>query len=256
MSFDRRAMTEYGLIGKKLEHSFSQRYFREKFNRLSIDADYLNFQLSDSTHIPAILNRPSLGGLNVTLPYKEAVLPFLDELTEEAAAIGAVNTIQFSAASKIGHNTDVYGFQQLISPFLQPHHDRAVVLGTGGSAKAVTYALRQRGIPVVHLSRTPRAAQRTYAYSDVDQHFIDAHLLVVNCTPVGLYPNVEASPDLPYRYLSTRHLVVDLIYNPSETLFLKKAAAQGAVALNGMTMLEQQAEQSWRIWNATPLPAT
>ncbi|UKN02426.1 shikimate dehydrogenase [Paracrocinitomix mangrovi] len=239
---------KYGLIGKTLSHSFSKKYFTHKFDKQSINANYLNFELNDISEIESVFATPLLKGLNVTIPYKESVIDYLDELSGEAKEIGAVNTIQFKNGKHIGHNTDVFGFKQMIKPFFKSRHERAVVLGTGGAAKAVKYVLEELGCNVILISREPNQPDQ-FSYEDVTDVMLKYHLLVVNTTPVGMYPNVDQCPNIPYEFLTPEHLVIDLIYNPEKTLFLQNAQKQGVVILNGQTMLEQQAEKSWEIWN-------
>lgn len=239
----------FGLIGKTLKHSFSQSFFTDFFQQNGINASYENFELQSKDGIRELLQKP-LSGLNVTIPYKEAVLEFLDELSPEAATIGAVNCIQFKDGKTIGHNTDAYGFHQSIKPFLTNKHERAMILGTGGASKAVVYILKQIGIDCIFISRNPDG-ENQFSYSDINEHMLNACKLIVNCTPVGMYPDVEACIDLPFEFLTPEHLVVDLIYNPLKTRLLKKSEASGAQVLNGETMLKQQALMAWKIWSET-----
>ncbi|QJB33578.1 shikimate dehydrogenase [Chitinophaga oryzae] len=242
-------MKTYGLIGYPLSHSFSKGFFTRKFEEENIaGCQYETFPIPAITELPALLaQHPDLCGLNVTIPYKEQVIPYLDELSDAAANIGAVNCIRLKDGKKKGFNTDVIGFRHSLQPLLQPHHNRALVLGTGGAAKAVMYALQEMDIPYTVASRTP--GNDTVAYKSLDQAAMEAHTLIVNTTPLGMYPNVDACPDIPYAFISSRHLLYDLVYNPAETLFLQKGAAQGAVIKNGHEMLILQAEASWDIWN-------
>lgn len=244
-------MKHYGLIGTSLVHSFSACYFTFKFKQQGIDAQYDLYPLPSLDGLHELL--PKLDGLNVTVPYKQAVIPFLDELSPMAAAIGAVNVIEFIRAADTvrlrGHNTDAHGFTEALRPYLRPWHTQALVLGTGGASRAVCYALDQLGIVAHTVSRTHAPRQLTYA--DLTPHVIQEHTLIVNATPVGTFPDISACPPLPYRALTDQHLLFDLVYNPQETLFLQRGKAQNAVTLNGLTMLHEQAEAAWHIWNNT-----
>lgn len=239
----------YGLLGKTLSHSFSKDHFTKKFDQLNLkDHEYLNFELASIDEFPSLIkNTPSLKGLNVTIPYKEQILPFIDELTLEAKEIGAVNCIQFSNNKLTGHNTDYYGFKQSIKPFLEPQHERALILGTGGSSKAVAYALKSVGVEVYFVTTGEKKAPNYFSYSELNEFIFKAFKLIVNTTPLGMESH-PGSPDLPYQFLSGEHLCYDLIYNPAETIFLKKAKDQGAITINGLSMLMLQAEKSWEIW--------
>ncbi len=246
-------MNQYGLVGYPLTHSFSQRYFTEKFTREGIaDSRYDLFDLPDITTLPALLQTPNLRGLNVTIPHKQAVLPYLDQLDASAQKVGAVNVIRLEAnGSKTGFNSDYYGFMQSLDAWLQGlGRDKAglqaLVLGTGGASKAVTVALTDMGISCQLVSRQPSAT--TIRYPDVSD-VLPIHELIINCSPVGTYPHVNEAPDLPYQQLTPRHLLYDLVYNPAETEFMRRGLARGAKALNGLRMLELQAEKAWEIWN-------
>lgn len=236
----------FGLVGKTLKHSFSKSFFTDFFDQNGIDASYDNFELHSKEEIRGLLKEP-VSGLNVTIPYKEDVIPFLDKISPEAAKIGAVNCIQFKNGKTIGHNTDAFGFHQSIKPFLTNKHERAIILGTGGASKAVAYVLKQIGIDYLFISRTPKGNNR-FSYSDINEYMLSACKLIVNCTPVGMFPNSEDCIDLPFEVLTPDHLVVDLIYNPQKTLLLQKSEQAGARILNGETMLKQQALTSWKIW--------
>lgn len=240
-------LKKYGLIGKKLSHSFSKKYFTEKFENQGIEACYLNFELNEISDFSDLLTK-DLSGLNVTIPYKETIIPFLDELSPEAQEVSAVNTIQFSDGKLIGHNTDIFGFQQMIKPFLASHHERALILGTGGASKAVAYVLENLGIDVVFVSRSKKA-NNIFGYVDINQQMCRSIKLIVNTTPVGMFPDVNVCPQFPFEFLTADHLVIDLIYNPEKTQFLAQSELQGALIVNGKTMLEQQAERAWQIWN-------
>lgn len=246
-------MHTYGLIGFPLTHSFSQRYFTEKFAREGItDAQYELFELPDvATALPDLLSRPGLRGLNVTIPHKQAVQPYLDTLDASARNVGAVNVIKINPdGTRTGYNSDYYGFRQSLERWLlelgrSTDSLRALVLGTGGASRAVTATLRDLQLPYQLVSRTRTAD--TVAYTDVPA-LLDQHELLINCSPVGTYPNTDAAPDLPYTQLTDRHLLYDLVYNPAETRFMQLGRAQGAAALNGYEMLVLQAEKAWAIW--------
>jgi len=239
----------YGLIGKSLSHSFSKRYFTEKFAREGIDAAYELFALPDIQSLQILLQeQPALRGLNVTIPYKQAVIQHLDELSDDAAAVGAVNTIAVSPDQLKGYNTDIHGFEESLRELLGGHSvDRALVLGTGGAAKAVTYILEQWEIDFRLVSRTPRESHEI-GYPDVYDFDLTLFPLIVNCTPLGMTPDVDSAPDIPYEDLGEGHFIYDLIYNPAETKFMRLARERGAKTCNGLRMLELQAEWAWRIW--------
>lgn len=244
-------MRRFGLIGKKLGHSFSKKYFTEKFEREGIaDARYELYELQSIEELPGLLQQePELVGLNVTVPYKQVVMPLLDALDEAAAAIGAVNVIRITDGKTTGYNTDYLGFKESLSIFY-PEQERkqALVLGTGGAAKAVTAALTALAIPYTSVSRKP-AAEGELHYQEVTPAVLAAHNLVINTTPVGMYPAVDDCPALPYEHLTPRHYLYDLVYNPTQTLFMQQGAAAGAQAINGLDMLHGQAEAAWKIWN-------
>jgi shikimate dehydrogenase len=239
-------MRRYGLIGKTLSHSFSKQFFEAKFEREGIEAEYLNFELKDIADIQKVLDtHPS--GLNVTIPYKESVIPFLDELTDEARKIGAVNTVLFREGKIIGANTDAFGFHQSIKPFLLNTHEKALILGNGGASKAVAFVLKQIGLDVIVAARNPKAGQ--FHWDDINEHMIRFCGIVVNTTPLGTWPNAAEKPELPYHAFTAEHLAVDLVYNPSRTAFMEAASAYGAVVMNGETMLREQALRAWKLWN-------
>lgn len=241
-------MRQFGLIGKTLSHSFSKNHFERKFEKEGIsDASYSLFELTEMAEFNALVQEHQLSGLNVTIPYKEAILPYLDEIDEEAKAIGAVNTIQFTKSGLKGYNTDVIGFRNSIKPFLENIHTRALILGTGGAAKAVAYVLENLGIKITYVSRNPKA-ENELSYADINSFVMKHHLLIVNTTPIGTFPNITEAPELPYEYLTEQHFLYDLVYNPSETQFLQHAKAAGAIAINGEQMLKIQAEEAWKIW--------
>ena len=238
----------YGLIGYPLSHSFSPGYFSERFQREQIDAVYRLFPLADIHELTTLLKDiPQLKGLNVTIPYKEAVIPFLDVMDEAAKAVGAVNCINIHNGRLKGYNTDIIGFERSLTPLLQPQHNKALVLGTGGAAKAITYVLNTLGIAYRLVSTSGR--ESTLSYGDVDEHVIKAHTLIINTTPLGMHPDTDTCPAIPYVAIGEEHLLYDLIYNPEKTTFLQEGMQQGAVIKNGYEMLVLQADASWAIWN-------
>ena len=247
-------MDKYGLLGYPLGHSFSRGYFTEKFQKEGIDAQYLNFEIPSITEIERVLkDNPELRGLNVTIPHKQQVIPFLQELSDEARAIGAVNVVRVTHTPNgihlKGFNSDVIGFCRSIQPLLEPHHRKALILGcTGGASKAIRYGLETKlGLQVLGVSRKP--AEGTITYQDITPERLQEYTVIVNCTPSGMFPHVDECPTLPYEALDSRHLLFDLIYNPEQTLFLKKGAEQGAKTKNGLEMLILQAIASWEFWN-------
>ena len=242
-------MSKFGLIGKDIGYSFSRTYFSEKFKKEKSEHNYENFDISSIAHFPEIiLKNQDLKGLNVTIPYKEKVMPFLDEIDEEAAKIGAVNTIKFQGEKLIGFNTDHYGFKKSLEKFLPLPEKSALILGTGGASKAVAYALSSLGFDYKFVSRNPSLGH--LAYSEVNKDIIARHFLIINSTPLGTFPDVEKFPEIPYKFLNPEHLLFDLIYNPAETEFLKRGNFYGAYIVNGADMLKFQAEKAWEIWNS------
>ena len=241
-------MKVYGLVGKTLQHSFSADFFSDYFVTENIVAKYQNFELAAIEDIQSVFDlKPA--GLNVTIPYKERVIPFLDELDPIAEKIGAVNTIVFDGDKKIGYNTDAFGFKQAIKPFLNNPHERALNFGTGGAAKAVESVLKEIGVDVIFISRDPLGKNKHFNYSEVNLQMLNACKLMVNCTPVGTFPNSADYLPLPYEGIGKDHLVIDLIYNPKKSMFLQKAEGQGATIMNGEGMLKAQAMKSWSLWN-------
>ncbi len=239
----------YGLIGYPLSHSFSPGYFKEKFAKAEIDAVYRLFPLANIKELPKLLaEHSSLSGLNVTIPYKEQVIPFLDDIDEAAKTIGAVNCIKINSNKLKGYNTDIIGFKKSLAPLLQQQHTKALILGTGGAAKAVAYVLDKFNIDYKLVSSSGKTD--TIAYEDISTATVQEHTLIINTTPLGMHPNTDACPDIPYSALGEAHLLYDLIYNPEETTFLKRGKAQGANTKNGYEMLVLQAEASWDIWNS------
>lgn len=243
-------MRKFGLIGKKLGHSFSKKYFTEKFEREGIqEAQYELYELPEARELRALLQEETeLVGLNVTVPYKEEVIPLLDELDEVAAKIGAVNTIKVNGGKTKGYNTDYIGFKDTLEAFY-PQDDRkqALVLGTGGAAKAVCAALDALEIPYKSVSRNP--VEQELGYGQLTSDLLLAYNLIINTTPLGMYPHTDTLPELPYHALTYQHYLYDLVYNPEQTFFLKKGALAGAKTCNGLSMLYQQADAAWAIWN-------
>ena len=240
----------FGLLGRNISYSFSKGYFTEKFKKENIEGcSYENFDIPEITDFPKIIETNSdIYGINVTIPYKEQVIPYLDELSKKAAKIGAVNTIKFTKKGKLkGYNTDYYGFMKSLKPLLESHHKKALILGTGGASKGVAFALEELGIEYTFVSRTEK--DTIISYEQLNENTFDNYQIVINCSPIGTSPNIEAYPLIPYEYLTEKHIAYDLIYNPAETQFLKKAAAQGAKTKNGQDMLVFQAEKAWAIWN-------
>jgi len=239
---------KYGLVGKNIDYSFSKKYFEEKFKRESLDATYENFDIKSISEFKKVIkNNQKLKGLNVTTPYKEEVIPFLDELDAQAKTIGAVNTIQFKDGRLIGHNTDGFGFIKSIFTLIENHHEKALVLGTGGASKAIVNGLKSMSIESTLVSREPSGNQ--IGYNQISKDMIDEHLLIINCTPVGTHPKDSECPDIPYKYLSNRHFLYDLVYNPAMTKFLALGNQKGAKITNGSQMLANQAERAWQLWN-------
>ena len=235
----------FGIIGKPLAQSFSANYFNKKFAEEGIDAEYSLYPLERIDDFPALLNRVSFSGMNVTIPYKSAVIPFLTELDETAKEIGAVNVIRFLSGGKtIGYNTDAIGFMDSIGPKLKETDKRALILGTGGAAKACFFGLKKLGISATFVSRTPKAGQLSYS----ELHLAD-YQVIVNCTPLGMFPKTAEFPLLPYEQLNQAQFLYDCIYNPEETVFLREGRARGCRTQNGMEMLFGQAKAAWRIWN-------
>ena len=246
-------MHQFGLIGYPLGHSFSASFFSKKFEEEGIDAEYRNFPLESMEEFKALVEREkTLVGLNVTVPYKQAVIPYLDSLSPTAEAIRAVNTISFRRTDNSlvleGDNTDVIGFRRSLEQHLKPYHNSALVLGTGGSSKAVLHVLAQLGIACTRVSRT--AGDNRITYGELDGELVSKASLIINTTPLGMHPGVETFPPIPYEALSSNHLLFDLVYNPAKTAFLARGEKQGARIVNGHDMLIYQAEASWEIWNA------
>ena len=245
-------MDKYGLIGYPLGHSFSKNYFNEKFENENIDAEYINFEIPTIDALPEVLaTNPELRGLNVTIPYKEKVISFLDSVSPEARAIGAINVIKVEHKGNEtilkGYNSDVIGFTKSIAPLLKRHNKKALILGTGGASKAIDYGLKSLGLETVKVRRYERPG--TIQYSKITPEIIKEYNVIVNCTPCGMYPNIEECPELPYEAMTEKNILYDLIYNPDQTKFMKLGAKQGATVKNGLEMLLLQAFASWEFWN-------
>ena len=240
-------MEHYGLIGKRLGHSFSQRYFSAKFEQEAIDASYALIELENiSSIVDVVRGDSSLKGLNITIPYKESVINYLDEVSPEASAIGAVNCIAINRGKMVGYNTDVEGIRATLREFQLEANTEALILGSGGASKAVAYVLRELEIPHMVVSRNEEKGDVTY--TKLTHELIESHKLIINTTPLGMHPNVATEPDIDYTAIGPRHKVFDLVYNPSPTLFMSRAEKRGAQVIGGMLMLEVQAQASWRIW--------
>lgn len=244
-------MKQFGLIGYPLSHSFSKGYFAEKFlNENITDSQYDIFPLQKIDDFTSLCTScPNLVGLNVTIPYKEQIIPYLDALDDEAKAIGAVNTIKFDNGKKIGYNSDGYGFEMSLRPLLKPHAVSALILGTGGASKAVEYVLKKLNIAYQYVSRKKSANTITYEELNAG-NLLKNNTIIINTTPVGMYPNIDAAPPINYEEINEQFLLYDLVYNPEETQFIKKGKANGAQTKNGLEMLYLQAERSWQIWNS------
>jgi len=242
----------FGLIGKKLNHSFSKRYFIEKFKDLQLQKHtYSNLEFDDESALAAFLLDAvyKLKGFNITIPYKETIIPYLDSLDEEAQIIQAVNTVLVKKGKLIGYNTDVFGFLKSIKPLLRSHHKKALILGSGGASKAIIFVLESLQIKCQIVSRN-KSSNNVIIYDDLTKELVLEHHIIVNCTPLGTFPNIEEAPNIPYQFLTKDHLVYDLVYNPKMTMLLAKANDQGANIQNGLLMLQLQAEKAWRIWNS------
>lgn len=247
-------MKKYGLIGFPLTHSFSKRFFTEKFENEKIDSTYNNFEIDNINKFPDIIkNNPEVTGLNVTIPYKEQVIPFLNELNDSAKEIGAVNTIKIkrteSGVFLKGFNTDTYGFETSLKPLLKENHKKALILGTGGASKALKYVLTKLGIEFISAS-IEELKENEIRYEEIDEKIMNERLLIINATPLGTYPKTEAFPNIPYQFITEKHLLFDLVYNPEVTQFMAKGMQKGATVKNGYEMLLNQAIKSYEIWNS------
>jgi len=244
------AKHQFGLVGKNISYSFSKGFFNEKFQNLNLllDYSYENLDFQTIEQFPEYIKQnPSISGLNVTIPYKEAIIPYLDKLSKKAIEIGAVNTIKITKSGKLkGFNTDYLGFKKSLEPLLNTSHKKALILGTGGASKAIVYALKQLGISSLFVSRN--AIGDAIGYNQINEKTFEEFHIIINCTPIGTFPNTNSCPEIPYKYFTYNHIAFDLIYNPAETMFLKKAKDQGAIIKNGFEMLTIQAEKSWNIW--------
>ena len=240
----------FGLVGKDISYSFSKGYFAKKFADQELhDHSYQNFDLQTISEFEElVLNNKNIKGLNVTIPYKEEVIPYLAKLDKKAKKIGAVNTIRFTKKGLKGYNTDAYGFQKSIEPLLKKKHTKALILGTGGASKAIAFVFKELKIKCKFVSRNPQKNQ--YSYKDLDKEILSKYTIIVNCSPLGTHPNTKQKPAIPYQYVSDKHLLFDLIYNPEKTAFLKEGENNGASICNGYKMLELQAEKAWEIWNS------
>jgi len=243
----------FGLIGKEISYSFSKEYFSKKFSELNLTHHkYVNFDIEKITVFPEVIhsNKFILKGMNVTIPYKQDVFLYLDKVHKVARKVGAVNTIKVTKKGKLkGYNTDVIGFRDSIVPMLKEHHTKALILGTGGASKAVAYVFKKMNIDFKFVSRKPKR-KKQISYADINEETLSEYSILVNCSPLGTYPNIDKYPKIPYQYITEKHLFYDLVYNPEETLFLAKAKTRGAAVKNGYEMLERQAEASWEIWNS------
>jgi shikimate dehydrogenase len=239
----------YGLLGKNIEYSFSRNYFSDKFEKQQLHhCRYVNFDVKDIEQLPSILEEhPNLKGFNVTIPFKQTIIPFLNKIADNAKEIGAVNCVKATPLGLEGHNTDAFGFQIAIEKLLQPHHNKALILGTGGASKALKYALKNMKIAFQLVSRTPQDGE--LQYEELNERIFKEHPIIINTTPLGTHPNIDECPPIPYSFFNENHLAMDLIYNPDKTLFLKNAEMNGATICNGLDMLIHQAEKSWEIWN-------
>lgn len=237
-------MGQFGLIGRNISHSFSEKYFSEKFQAERIaNTTYKTFDLVDISELPHLLQKENLDGFNVTIPYKESILSYLDEIDPTAETIGAVNCVKIWKDKKIGYNTDAFGFETSLKPLLENYHKQALILGNGGAAKAVKFVLKKMDIPYQTVSR-----KGNFTYSNLNKEHLECFQIIINTTPLGTFPDVDSSPEIPYEFLTSRHLVYDLVYNPKKTKFLKFAEARSAKIKNGYEMLVLQADKSWEIW--------
>lgn len=244
-------MNKLGLLGKDISYSFSRTYFKKKFENENIkNTSYENFDIDNIDLFPSIIkNTKGLKGLNVTIPYKEQVIPFLDKVNKKAKAIGAVNTIRITKTGKlVGYNTDCYGFKKTLKPFIKSHHKKALILGTGGASKAIAYTLDEMGITYQYVSRKLSDGVG-FSYETLTEDDISDNQIIINATPLGTFPNIEDCPNIPYHAINEKHILFDLIYNPEETKFLKLGNKNRATTINGLRMLEFQAEKAWSIWN-------
>ena len=241
----------YGLLGKNISYSFSRGYFTDKFENLKLKkSKYVNFDLQNIEDFPTIIDdNEHLKGINVTIPYKEDIIPFLSKIDKTAKKIGAVNTIKFTKRGNLkGYNSDVVGFENSLIPLLKKHHKRALILGTGGASKAIAYALKRNDIKYKFVSRNPEG-KKEISYNSLTKEVMEKHTIIINSTPLGTFPDIDKCPNIPYQFITKNHILYDLIYNPAISTFLSKGKEKEAITKNGLQMLELQAEESWRIWN-------
>lgn len=241
----------FALVGKNISHSFSKSYFTEKFKDMNLNNyQYVNFDLDGIEFFPNIYkqNKNSLKGLNITIPYKEEIIPYLDKISKKAKKIGAINVVKIDKKGYLkGYNTDEYGFKKSITPLLKKHHKKALILGTGGASKAILYALKKLKIKSKFVSRNPK--KEDFSYKMLSEKILKEYTIIINCTPLGTFPCVKNYPKIPYQFITEKHLLYDLVYNPNKTKFLIKGEKKGAVIKNGLEMLELQAEKAWKIWS-------
>ena len=239
---------QFGLVGKGIGYSFSKTYFQKKFieNKIFTNYNYKNFDIENISEIEEIFEIKNLAGLNITIPYKEKVIPYLNELTATAQQIGAVNTVVFKNKKTVGHNTDIVGFENALKLFIGTSSKKALVLGTGGASKAVKFVLKKNKIDLITVSRNPKKNEMNY--DDINQKMINNYPLIINCTPLGTKPKIEEAPNIPYNYIGPENYLFDLIYNPIQTKFMRIGLEKGAKVCNGYHMLIQQAEASWKLW--------
>ena len=239
---------KFGLIGKNIDYSFSKKYFSEKFKKENLDCTYSNFDIENISLIESILQKNGISGYNVTIPYKQEIIKFLDEIDEVAKAIGAVNTIKKIDNKNIGFNTDCIGFEKSLIPLIENKKpDSALILGGGGASKAVKYVLKKFKINYSTVSR--KEGKSEFIYENLNDVIINRFKMIINCSPVGTFPNINKCPNIPYKHLTKEHILYDLVYNPIESLFLRRGRELGCKTKNGLEMLEIQANESWRIWN-------
>ena len=242
-------MNLYGLIGYPLGHSFSKQYFTEKFEKEGLrDCFFELYPLENINEFPKLIQKKILKGLCVTIPYKQTIIPFLESVSEEAMMVGAVNCIKILSGEMIGYNTDIIGFEKSFTPLLKPHHTKALVLGTGGASKAVQYVLNKLQIPFLLVSRNT-IGKNIISYTDVSESLLKEYTIIINSSPVGMTPNENVMPAIPYQFITAQHYLYDLVYKPEETKFLQQAKLKNATIKNGYEMLILQAEENWRIWN-------
>ena len=240
--------SKLGLLGKNIDYSFSRTYFSKKFSDENLNLSYENFDIEDIDKVQSVIGINNLLGFNVTIPYKQDIIPFLDQIDPEAKTIGAVNTVAITHEGLlVGYNTDCWGFKQSLLPLLKPIHRKALILGTGGAAKAIAHVLKQLGISYQYVSRK-KTISNQLSYDELDEAIIKSHYLIINCTPLGTFPNTEKAPAIPYDYITENHIIYDLIYNPEKTKFLAHGESKGAKIINGYSMLVLQAEKAFEIW--------